>query len=816
MVELFSKASLFGFFFFSLGIASIVHELHVLYSTILLSISLICFLKDFYTAKANLIVYKKAINHYRGILSCSTDAWISWNVDGEMIGISKKFRDLFELNDKNEIRLSDILLKLNPDKVDAIKANFDILLASGKSFSITVTPINSTEKLELTFEKISTRNTSTLSIWCKNITSLSSTIDSLQYKNLVLTRKLDIADRILDNIPTPVWYRDQNLKIEYCNNTYASILDTSKDVVIKKNLPLISGALFGQGHSLAESVKKSSKPQTVSQYIVVNGTRKTFSISEIPFASESFGYALDNTNLDEAIKNLDKVIAANGEVLESLPTAIAIFGQNTRLNFYNSAYKKMTGFDEAWLSSAPTYGEILEKKRVYRQLPEHADFQFYKTEQLGLFVSLLEQKQDMLYLPNGNVIRRCVTPHPIGGLIFMYDDISESISLQRENSTVLSVQKETINNLIEGVSVFGSDNRLKFINANMFKLWNINENIPKGTHISEFVEYIRREIEYVGTWEEYSSNVISNLTDRMTKTGRILKKDNSVIFFAYSPLPDGSHLHSYIDVTDSCKLELATYEKDQALNIANNLKYEFISSISAEIRNPVNLIIGYTELLEKQYFGTLNEKQITYCTEILNATQRLISLINNVRSMDAINIEDIIVTKKIFDINQVLETVVSAIIDRANKKGITIQLPDDKSPIEVCADKKIIKQIQYHILLNLVSFMSKKTNIKILLDVNDTNIKVITIANDPTIKHQSKLRAFQRMGFKHVSRVTISEQINLGIPVITPLIQKHGGTIDVQRNGGNITVIYSINTIESSSNDKITDCNCTDASVDVA
>lgn len=797
MVEFFSKASLLGLLFFSLGIVSVVNEFCALYSIILLSFSFLCFLKDFYTAKAHLVVYKKAINHYRGILSCSTDAWASWNSDGEMIGISKKFRDLFDLNEKSDVRLNDILLKLHPDAIASIKGNFDMLLTSGKSFSITVSPINSNDKLELTFEKISTKNATTLSIWCKNITSLSSTIDGLTQKNATLTRKLDIADRILDNIPWPVWYRDQNLKVEYCNNTYASILDTSRDVVIKKNLPLISGALFGQGHSLAESVKKSEKPQTVSQYVIVNGARKTFSISEIPFASESLGYAVDNTNLEEAIKNLDKVISAHGEVLEAIPTAIAIFGQNTRLSFYNSAYKKMTGFDEVWLNSAPSYGELLEKKRIYRQLPEYADFQFYKTEQLGMFVSLLEQKQDMLYLPNGNVIRRCVTPHPLGGLIFMLDDISESILLQRENSTVLSVQKETINNLIEGVSVFGSDNRLKFINASMLKLWNINENIPHGTHISEFIEYIRREIEYVGTWEEYSSNVISNLTDRMTKSGRILKKDNSVIFFTYSPLPDGSHLHSYIDVTDSCKLELATYEKDQALNIANDLRCDFISSISSEIRNPVNLIIGYTELLEQQYFGALNEKQISYCAEILNAAQRLISFVNNVKSMDIVDIENIVVIKKIFDIKQVIESVVSAVIDRSNKKGITIHLPENQTPVEVYADKKIIKQIQYHILINLVGFISKKANIKMLLDVNDDRVKVITIANDPTIKHQSKLQAFQRMGFKHVSRVTISEQINLGMPIIKPLIEKHGGTIDVQRNGGTITVIYSVSTLDS-------------------
>jgi signal transduction histidine kinase len=54
------------------------------------------------------------------------------------------------------------------------------------------------------------------------------------------------------------------------------------------------------------------------------------------------------------------------------------------------------------------------------------------------------------------------------------------------------------------------------------------------------------------------------------------------------------------------------------------------ANVSYELRTPLNAIIGFSEILHQQYFGTLNERQIDYSQGIMDASQQLLSLINDI------------------------------------------------------------------------------------------------------------------------------------------------------------------------------------------
>lgn len=788
-LKFFAKLDLFGICFLITGCVCIFLPISTYFSPCLFVLSIACFFRSFYEMKADLWTYKKAIRHYKSILSTATDSWIAWDRNGQMIGISKNFKDQFDFENINNISLDDILNKLVPSNIKNIEQNISDLVENGAGFSVVVNTSDHLSKLELTFSKVTNKQTETILIWCRNITAVSSTLENLKNKLENTTNQNNILNRILDNLPIPVWYRNADLKIAYCNNMYSNIVDSSKETILKNNIPLVAGNIFGQGHSLAEMVKKAGKKQSICHSTIVSGSRKKLDITEVPFSSDMLGFAIDNTNLEEAINNLDKVIKTQADVLETLPTAIAIFNQNMRLIYFNSAYEKLNNFEEIWLNSNPLYGEILDKKRICRLIPEYADFVGYKQEQIQMFTTLISQKQDLLYLPNGSVLRRTVSPYPLGGLMFLYDDITDSLTLKRENKTLLAVQKETINNLIEGISVFGSDNRLRFINPSMLKLWNINNDIKEYIHISEFAEYILQGIDYIGEKEIYKSNIISNFTDRIMKTGRLLKKDGSVIFFSYTPLSDGSHLHSYVDVTATCQVELALYEKEQAINISNQLKHKFISNISSEIRNPINIITGFAELLNKQYFGQLNEKQFQYCDGILNATKEITSLVTNMKLMNDTDISKITINKEVFDLNKLILEVINLLLPEATSHNIKLECVKTLKSFNMYADKQLLKQIQINIITNLINFLSNNSEIKISLIDNEKSIKIVTtVADASSSNHTSKIKVFQRMSFKRIAKATLGEQINLGIPTIEPLIKKHGGKIEVIKNGP-ITII---------------------------
>src|SRR3546814_4674597 len=75
-------------------------------------------------------------------------------------------------------------------------------------------------------------------------------------------------------------------------------------------------------------------------------------------------------------------------------SAIAIFGPDKRLKFFNQAYVSLWNFEESWLESEPTLAELLEDLRERRRLPEYADFPAHKRSQDAPFTSLLESRSE--------------------------------------------------------------------------------------------------------------------------------------------------------------------------------------------------------------------------------------------------------------------------------------------------------------------------------------------------------------------------------------------------------------------------------------
>ena len=61
-------------------------------------------------------------------------------------------------------------------------------------------------------------------------------------------------------------------------------------------------------------------------------------------------------------------------------------------------------------------GDVLERLRERRRIPEHADFRAFKRQRLQLFTSLIHRQQELMHLPDDRTLRLSMSPHPLGGL----------------------------------------------------------------------------------------------------------------------------------------------------------------------------------------------------------------------------------------------------------------------------------------------------------------------------------------------------------------------------------------------------------------
>ena len=215
--------------------------------------------------------------------------------------------------------------------------------------------------------------------------------------------------KLLDSFPFPVLRRLRSLDLDYVNPAYRDAVEAA------------SGA------------DATALPE----------------LTEAPIGGDGAigGFAIDRTEAQEMRSELDRHIENHQQVLHDLGTAIAIFGADQRLEFFNNAYVKLWDLDETFLRSRPEAGEILEELREERKIPEQANFPAFKGCRTAMFTSLLDPLEELIHLPDGKTLRLVVTPHPLGGLLMTWEDVTASLALERSYNTLIAVQKETLDNL---------------------------------------------------------------------------------------------------------------------------------------------------------------------------------------------------------------------------------------------------------------------------------------------------------------------------------------------------------------------------------
>src|SRR4029077_12071596 len=232
---------------------------------------------------------------------------------------------------------------------------------------------------------------------------------------------------------------------------------------------------------------------------VIGGSRRLMEFTQAPLddTDDLVGYARDFTDVENIQSELARHIAAHADVLENVAVAIAIYGPDNRLPFFNTALATLWRLEEDWLVTEPSLDEVLERLCERRRLPEYADFRAFKRQQLALFTSLLQPPEELLHLPDERTLRLVVSPHPFGGLTFVYEDVTDKLALERSYNTLIEVQRETLDNLYEAVAVLGTDSRLKLWNPAYAQIWKLSAaDLAGDLHVGDLVEKTRAFFEF--------------------------------------------------------------------------------------------------------------------------------------------------------------------------------------------------------------------------------------------------------------------------------------------------------------------------------
>lgn len=231
---------------------------------------------------------------------------------------------------------------------------------------------------------------------------------------------------------------------------------------------------------------------------------------------------------------------------------------------------------------------------------------------------------------------------------------------------------------------------------------------------------------------------------------------------------------------DNARLLEELQRKNAELERASRFKSEFLAGMSHEFRTPLNSILGFSEVLQDQAFGPLNERQARYVDHILTSGQHLLALINDLLDLSKIEAGKLALCSEEFPLSEALESIRTIVSPMAAKKGIMMGLQVDEGLSTISADPVRFKQIMYNLLSNAIKFTPEGGIVRIsaveslghlLISVSDTGIGIAP-------EDQERIFGeFQQVGSSPLKR---GEGTGLGLTLTKRLVELHGGRIWVE------------------------------------
>src|SRR6266545_2493813 len=217
------------------------------------------------------------------------------------------------------------------------------------------------------------------------------------------------------------------------------------------------------------------------------------------------------------------------------------------------------------------------------------------------------------------------------------------------------------------------------------------------------------------------------------------------------------------------------------LETVSRHKSEFLANMSHELRTPLNAIIGFSELLQQQLAGELNEQQLGYVDDVLDGGRHLLSLINEILDLAKVEAGKMELDLADVSLRPALESGLTMNAERASRAGIALGLSLDPEEITIQADERKLRQVVFNLLSNAVKFTPPAGRVDISARMTDGVVEVAVTDNGPGIAAEDQELIFEEFGQARTAASGMPHGgTGLGLPLSRKFIELHGGHLWVE------------------------------------
>lgn len=287
---------------------------------------------------------------------------------------------------------------------------------------------------------------------------------------------------------------------------------------------------------------------------------------------------------------------------------------------------------------------------------------------------------------------------------------------------------------------------------------------------------------------------------RIGKNGEISgRRKNGEIFPGKATIskletPDGFTYTVWLrDITASKAIREELIAAKTAAEAASNAKSNFIANMSHELRTPLNAILGFSEIMEMETYGSIGHPRYReYIGDIRRSGTHLLSIVRDILSISELDAgKTQLNEEEILDAGELLNECAKWVEDRAKKAGVRLNVACPLDTPYVRADKRLLTQVVLNLLSNATKFTPEGGSIEVSaqeaedgslrFSVRDTGIGMttdqISRIGEPFLQFdESRSRKFAGTG--------------LGLSIAKRLVERHGGSLNVQSTPNIGTVFF--------------------------
>lgn len=224
-------------------------------------------------------------------------------------------------------------------------------------------------------------------------------------------------------------------------------------------------------------------------------------------------------------------------------------------------------------------------------------------------------------------------------------------------------------------------------------------------------------------------------------------------------------------------------DKAEALS---QTKTQFFSNMSHELRTPLNAIIGFSHSIREQVFGPIGHpKYKEYVEDIAASGEHLLSLINDILDVSAIEADKLELYEETLNVEEVAHAVQRMAKPLAEKRQVCLETFVACDTLHLVADERRLKQILLNLLSNAIKFTAPQGRVTLTVSCRSGEGHVFEVKDTGQGMTEDEI-AKSMTKFGQVDRATNKdmEGTGLGLPLTQGLVHLHGGHFQIESEKG--------------------------------